>query len=127
MATKINMYDKIIPKDSKVEITIDAGVGEGEEFSSPQEPDEGYKFCISYFKLTVPEEVEANVIVATEKGETALLSENVTNDAVIIDASDFGGLDYLSSFTLYAKTTTTTTDARTVTLEYGGKQVIPYL
>jgi len=127
LATKINMYDKIIPKDSKVEITIDAGVGEGEEFSSPQEPDEGYKFCISYFKLTVPEEVEANVIVATEKGETALLSENVTNDTVIIDASDFGGLDYLSSFTLYAKTTATTTDARTVTLEYGGKQVIPYL
>ena len=127
MATKINMYDKIIPKDSKVEITIDAGVGEGEEFSSPQEPDEGYKFCISYFKLTVPEEVEANVIVATEKGETALLSENVTNDTVIIDASDFGGLDYLSSFTLYAKTTTTTTDARTVILEYGGKQVIPYI
>ena len=127
MATKINMYDKILPKDSKVEITIDAGVSEGEEFSSPQEPDEGYKFCIAYFKLTVPEEVEANVIVATEKGETALLSENVTNDTVIIDASDFGGLDYLSSFTLYAKTTTTTTDARTVTLEYGGKQVIPYI
>ena len=127
MPSRINMYDKIIPKDSKVEITIDAGVSEGEEFSSPQEPDEGYKFCIAYFKLTVPQEVEANVIVKTEKGETALLNENVTNDTVVIDASDFRGLGYLDSFTLYAKTTTTTTDARTVILEYGGKQVIPYL
>jgi len=127
MADKINMYDKIIPKGSKVEIQVDSGVSAGTEFSSTQEPDEGYKFCISYFKLTVPEEVEANVIVETEKGETVLLSENVTNDTVIIDASDFRGLDYLDSFTLYVKTTTTTTDTRTVTLEYGGKQVIPYI
>ena len=127
MADKINMYDKIIPKGSKVEIQVDSGVSAGTEFSSTQEPDDGYKFCISYFKLTVPEEVEANVIVETEKGETVLLSENVTNDTVVIDASDFRGLDYLDSFTLYVKTTTTTTDTRTVTLEYSGKQVIPYI
>jgi len=127
LVSKINMYDMIIPKGSKVEIEIDPGVSAGTEFSSTQEPDDGYKFCISYFKLTVPDEVEANVIVKTEKGESALLSENVTNDTVIIDASDFRGLDYLDSFTLYAKTTTTTTDTRTVTLEYGGKQVIPYI
>ena len=127
MVTKINMYDKILPKDSKVEIQVDSGVSAGTEYSSVQEPDSGYKFCISYFKLTVPEEVEANVIVQTEKGETTLLSENVTNDTVIIDASDFAGLDYLSSFTLYVKVTTDTTDTRTVTLEYGGKQVIPYI
>lgn len=127
MADKINMYDKIIPKGSKVEIEVDPGISADTEFSSTQEPDDGYKFYISYFKLTVPEEVEANVIVKTEKGETVLLSENVTNDTVIIDASDFRGLDYLDSFTLYVKTTATTTDTRTVTLEYGGKQVIPYI
>jgi len=124
---KINMYDKIIPRGSKVEITIDAGIDAEQEFSSIQEPDDGYKFYISYFKLTVPDEVEANVIVETEKGETVLLAENVTNDTVIIDSSDFMGLGYLNSFTLYVKTITTTTEPRTVTLEYGGRQVIPYL
>ena len=127
MPSRINMYDIIIPKGSKIGIGIDPGVSAGTEFTAPREPDKGYKFCISYFKLTVPEEVEANVIVQTEKGETTLLSENVTNDTVIIDASDFAGLDYLSSFTLYVKVTTDTTDTRTVTLEYGGKQVIPYI
>ena len=127
MPLKINMYDKIIPKDSKVEIVVDSGIAAGTEFSSTQEPDEGYKFCISYFTLSVPEEVEANVIVATEKGETVLLSENVTNTTVTIDASDFGGLDYLNSFTLYVKVVSDTTAQRTVTLKYGGKQVIPYI
>lgn len=123
----INLKDKIIPKGSKVVVEIEPGVPAGTEFSGVTVPDDGYLFNISYFRLTVPDGVEANVIVETDSGEFPLLANNVTNDTVYIDASDFYGLEYLKSFTLYVKVLTDTTSHLIVELEYSGRQVVPYL
>lgn len=131
MINKINLYDKIIPKGTKVEILFTIGTPGGTISSSVVQPNEdGYKLCLSYLVLTVPPEVQANVIAKTEKGEFPLISDQIIDDTVILDKSDFNNLDYLDSITLVASTTTTTTTTtadRKVTLEFGGKLVIPYI
>ncbi|WP_297553006.1 hypothetical protein [Thermococcus sp.] len=113
---------KPIPQGSKVEITIPPGTPAEAEFNATVEPDEGYEFDISYFHLDTPTEVEANIIVETSEGEFPLLAHNVTTET-FIDASDFGGLSGIKKFTLYAKTVSALTADKTVSLEYGGKQV----
>jgi len=124
---KVNLYDKIIPKGSVVGITVDFGTPKGSEFKVPMYPDDGYKFSIAYFILHVPPEMSANVIVETEKGEFTLLSTDATEGTHVIDASDLRDLDYINNFKLYAKVVEDTKNVRAVVLEYGGKQVIPYV
>lgn len=128
MVNKYNLYDIMLPRGSEVVINIDPSVQVGTEFSSKQTPGlSGYKFSISYFKLIVPGGVLANIIVETDKGSTTLLASNVSNDTIIIDASDFNGLDYLNSFTLYAQVAEQLATTTNVVLEYGGKIVVPYV
>lgn len=113
---------KPIPKGSSVAVVIPSGTAAGQEFSPTAEPDDGYVFDITYMKLTVPDGIEANVIVTTDEGDTSLLANNATSDTVI-DASDFGGLSGIKKITLYAKVVTPPSSDVTPTLEFGGKQV----
>jgi len=128
MVNKIDMYDKVIPKGTKVEIVFVLGTPGGTYSVAEIKPDiEGYKLCPSYLILTVPDEVQANISITNENGEIILLPDYVSNDTVILDSDDFRGLNYLDSIKLYANTITDTTADRTVTLEIGGKLIIPYL
>lgn len=125
--TIINQYDMIIPIGSRVIVSIGSGVPVDTEFSAVQTPSGGYKFKISYFKLTVPDGVEANIIVSTEKGQAPLLASNVTNSTIIIVSTRRLQLDYLDSFALYVKTLQDIVSQVDVVLEYAGRLVVPYI
>lgn len=121
---------KYLPKPVTVKIQFDVGIPANSEFTIDVEPDENYWFKIRYFRLITPPEVEANIILSTDYGDTTLLATNQDeNQDEIYDASDWGdtGFFYLRKFSLYAKTKTTTTDTREVILEYCGVQETPYL
>ncbi len=125
--TIINQYDMIIPIGSRVIVSIDSGVPVDTELSAVQTPSGGYKFKISYFKLTVPDGVEANIIVSTGKGQAPLLASNVTNSTIIIVSTRRLQLDYLDSFALYVKTLQDIESQVDVVLEYAGRLVVPYI
>ena len=117
-----NSSYKPIPKGSSTSITIPAGTAVGTEFNAQVLPDDGYVMALSYIILDVPSGIEANVIVDTDEGSTALLANNATTGTQI-DASDFLGLGGLKKVTLYAKVTGTLTTDVTVTMEYAGRQI----
>ena len=125
LATALTIRDwKPIPEGTKVELTFQAGASAGDEASVVVQPDDGYLFDLAYLKLTVPDGVEANVLVTTEAGTNVLFSENLTGPSeVMVDASDFIALGWVQEFELYAKLTSDATADVTVTLEYGGRQV----
>jgi len=114
---------KPIPKGSKVELVIPSGSPAGSEFNVVVEPDDGYEFDIAYFILDTTSDVEANIIVETSEGEFTLLADNTTT-GVMLDASDFGGLGGIKKFILYAKVVNAPASDTTITLEYGGRQVV---
>lgn len=113
---------KPIPKGSYVAVVIPTGTAVGQEFNATVEPDEGYLLDISYLRLEVPPDVEANVLVTTDEGETPLLADN-TSSSVLLDASDFGGLGGISKVTLYVKVLQSPSEDVMAKLEYGGRQV----
>ena len=113
---------KPIPKGSSVSIVIPTGTSVGEEFNASAEPDDGYEMVISYIILSVPDGVEANVLVETSEGEFPLLANNVTT-GVQLDASDFLGLGGIKRLTLYAKVNAVPTSDITVSMEFGGRQI----
>lgn len=126
----VRLRKKYLPKPTTLKIQIDSGTPAGKEFTENAKPDDGYWFKIRYFKLTTPPEVEANIIISTDYGDTPLLAINQDeNTTEVYDASDWDsdGFFYLKKITLYAKTKTTTTDVREVALEYCGVQETPYV
>ena len=128
--TRINMYDKPIPKGAYVKLTVSAGIGADEEFNVEIIPDKGFKLDLSYIiiDMTNAPELEANLIAVTEKGESPLLANNVTqaDGEVVIDRTDFGGALF-DKVVLYAKTTTATTQDNEIVVYYGGRQVTPWM
>lgn len=126
----IRLRKKYLPKPTIVGIQIDTGTPANSEFISDIEPDNGYWFKIRYFRLITPPEVEANITLSTDYGDTPLLATNQDeNQDKTYSVSDWDndGFFYLKKFSLYAKTKTTTTGAREVILEFCGVQETPYL
>lgn len=122
-----NQYDKIIPLDSTVQIDIPSGTKAGVETVVEVLPDEGFLFNFSKIELTVPDDIEANLILTTEKGDTVLFKENITNTTKTVYSSDVGGLCFISKVSIYVKVTSDLTESKTVLFKYNGKQVIPFL
>lgn len=119
---------RYIPMNSNVSITFSNGTPENTEGFIEVTPPSGYRFAITYFTLTTPEEVQANILGTSIDGTQKLLL--ATNQAENLSDQNYPASDWdqgflvLNSFQLYGIVTAAATTAdRTVTLYYGGGYV----
>ena len=115
---------KYLPNPTRVQITIPSGTPQGVEFTSEVLPDEGYIFNIRYFRLITPPEVEATFVLVNQSGESVLIPDYQPENTIeVYDYSDYDNEFFkCEKILLSAKTTTTTTSDRVVTLEFSGNQ-----
>ena len=115
---------KYLPNPAKVEIVVQKGAPQGVVYTSEIIPDDNHVFNIKYFALTTPPEVEASIIIVNDAGESTIMpSPQGENVSEIYDYSDYSN-EFIrcSKIILSAKVITTTSDDRTVMLEYSGNQ-----
>jgi len=111
-----------VPRDSEVRITIPAWTPKGVQFVCQVYPEDKKALVVTYFDLTTPPGVEANIVLENEYGRTTLIEPSQPeNTNEFYDPSDYGlKFFYVTSFYLIAETKKQLTTDATVYLKFGG-------
>ena len=115
---------KIIPKDSQVQVNVDAGVSAGTQVNVDVLPDEGYVFEIAYFRIVTTANLKANIVLYTKNDEQTLLKDDQdVNQDNLYDASDWVKLSGIIKFSVMVTVQNDLSAAETVNVYYSGRMV----
>ena len=117
----------VIPQDSKFTLVIPKGTPPNVEFALEIEPTETYILDLAYVGLTPAAETLSNVVIeGTDHKQSKLRAEDIDGDAVtseqLFDKSNYVVLEGYK-LVLWAKTKTTTSDDRALSLRLAGREV----